>query len=214
MRISGLGRLLILGACCIVGGWGPDLPFLVSRLGGSSFPAALVALGSLVALLLSVWVLLVSALVLAGASSRLVGAVSPRMLRHAILVGAAGALVIGPAHAEQAGSPDTGLRHSVSGLPLPDRPEGGAARAPAPRADAPVAPPAAAEPVDPGAVEVVPGDTLWSIASRALPADATAAQIAAATTAWHRANRDVIGADPDLIVPAQRLVPPTTKDLP
>ena len=211
MRISGLGRLLIGGAICVVIWWGPELPLLLDRLGGPSFPTALVALGTLVALALSAWVLLVSALVLAGASSRLVGAVTPRVLRHAILVGAAGALVISPAHAEQAGSPDTGVRHSVSGLPLPDRPESRSPRTPTPRPDVP---PPVTDPAGAGAVEVVPGDTLWAIASRALPADATDARIAAATRAWHRANREVIGDDPDLIVPAQRLIPPTAKDLP
>ena len=221
MRISGLGRLLVIGAACVATWWGPELPLLLDRLGGSSFPAALLALGTLVALALSTWVLLVSALVLAGASSRLVGAVTPRMLRHAMLVGAAGALMIGPAHAEQAGSPDTAVRHSVSGLPLPDRPESGSPRALAPgRVVPPAAPAVSSTPSaetgapEAGAVEVMPGDTLWAIASRALPSDATDAQIAAATRSWHQANRAVIGDDPDLIVPAQRLVPPTTKDLP
>lgn len=49
---------------------------------------------------------------------------------------------------------------------------------------------------------VRPGDSLWSIADRTLPAGAGA---------WPRlyaVNRDVIGPDPDLIRPAQRLALP------
>jgi nucleoid-associated protein YgaU len=154
--------------------------------------------------------------VVAGASSRLVGAVSPRVLRRAILVGAAGALVVAPAHAEQAGAPDTGVRHSVSGLPFPDRPDAApAAREVPPSVQRPAAASAAPGPAgSDSSVEVRPGDTLWAIARRSLPAGASATQVAAATRAWHDANRAVIGDDPDLIFPAQRLVPPTAKDLP
>jgi nucleoid-associated protein YgaU len=61
---------------------------------------------------------------------------------------------------------------------------------------------------------VRPGDTLWGIAGRSLPDGATDAEVAGATRAWHRANRDVIGDDPDLIVPEQILEPPAAKDLP
>lgn len=54
-------------------------------------------------------------------------------------------------------------------------------------------------------VVVRSGDTLWSIAARGLPVGATDRQVAAA---WHRIyqrNRDVIGANPDLLLPGQRL---------
>jgi resuscitation-promoting factor RpfA len=59
-------------------------------------------------------------------------------------------------------------------------------------------------------VVVLRGDTLWAIAARALPADATDADVAAEVQRWHAANADVIGADPDLIRPGQVLVAPTT----
>lgn len=52
------------------------------------------------------------------------------------------------------------------------------------------------------------GDSLWSIAARRLGPEAQAADI---DTEWHRwlaANRDVIGPDPDLILPGQLLRPP------
>ncbi|MFN8156081.1 MAG: LysM domain-containing protein [Candidatus Nanopelagicales bacterium] len=61
-------------------------------------------------------------------------------------------------------------------------------------------------------VEVVvvrPGDTLWDIARRHLPARATDAQVARAWPRWYAANRAVIGPDPDVIRPGQRLRAPS-----
>ena len=52
------------------------------------------------------------------------------------------------------------------------------------------------------------GDSLWDIAARHLGPDASAADVAVEWPRWHHANRDVIGADPDLLIPGQRLVPP------
>ena len=52
------------------------------------------------------------------------------------------------------------------------------------------------------------GDTLWSIVARQLGADASDAEVAASWPAWHEANRAVIGADPDRLVPGQRLHAP------
>ncbi len=57
-------------------------------------------------------------------------------------------------------------------------------------------------------VVVLRGDSLWSIARRHLPPNATNAQIAASWPRWWAANRSVVGADPDLLLPGQRLVPP------
>jgi nucleoid-associated protein YgaU len=51
-------------------------------------------------------------------------------------------------------------------------------------------------------------DTLWSIAARHLGDHASAAEIAHDWPRWFAANRPVIGADPDRLVPGQRLVPP------
>jgi nucleoid-associated protein YgaU len=58
-------------------------------------------------------------------------------------------------------------------------------------------------------VTVRRGDTLWDIAARHLGPDASAAEIAAEWPRWHRANRAVIGGDPDLLRPGERLVPPS-----
>lgn len=65
----------------------------------------------------------------------------------------------------------------------------------------------AAEPVDSGVV-VRPGDCLWAITARQL-GEPTAAQVAAHWPDWWRANRRVIGADPNVIHPGQRLRRPT-----
>jgi hypothetical protein len=65
------------------------------------------------------------------------------------------------------------------------------------------------------AVVVRPGDSLWRIAARQLAARSgatappTAAQIAREWPRWYAANRAVIGPDPNLIYPGQRLTPPT-----
>ncbi|WP_435743017.1 LysM peptidoglycan-binding domain-containing protein [Nocardioides sp. SYSU DS0663] len=63
------------------------------------------------------------------------------------------------------------------------------------------------------AVVVRPGDSLWGLASAALPSTADTAQV---TRHWHRIhdlNRAVIGDDPDLIHPGQRLrLPPAPQE--
>lgn len=59
------------------------------------------------------------------------------------------------------------------------------------------------------AVVVRRGDTLWDIAARHLGPTATAEETAREWPRWYEANREVIGPEPDLILPGQRLVPPT-----
>ena len=59
-----------------------------------------------------------------------------------------------------------------------------------------------------GAVVVLSGDTLWSIAHHHLSSDATDQEIDTAWRAWYSANTQVIGDDPDLIQPGQLLLPP------
>jgi hypothetical protein len=61
---------------------------------------------------------------------------------------------------------------------------------------------------DAAAIVVHRGDSLWSIVARQLGPGATDEQIAAAWPAWWAANRDVIGPDPNLILPGQMLRPP------
>lgn len=78
------------------------------------------------------------------------------------------------------------------GLPHLDPPLGGA-------------PSPSATPARPAEDIVVrPGDSLWSLASRRHPG-ASEATIARAVAALYSENRQVIGADPGLIVPGERL---------
>lgn len=60
----------------------------------------------------------------------------------------------------------------------------------------------------PKGIVVHRGDTLWAIAARDLGPEATDAEVAAHWPRWHAANREVIGADPDRILPGQVLVRP------
>lgn len=173
----------------------PGTAGAISDIQGQSFPAALLGLGSLVQLTLSSWVLLTVALSLVQAPAPLVRAVTPRLLRRALFASAAGALALTPVHADRAVAPSRPA-HDLTGLRLPDRPIASPPRTVA----------------DPAAVVVRPGDTLWAIAARHLPAGATDAEIVRACARWHAGNRDVIGADPNLIFPTQRLAPPLGKD--
>ena len=66
------------------------------------------------------------------------------------------------------------------------------------------APPAGRAPT----VTVRPGDSLWRLAQEQLPAGAPAAAVAAQWPRWWSANRALLGDDPDLLHPGQRLVVP------
>ena len=120
-------------------------------------------------------------------------------VRRVVLVACGVALastVVTPAHAD--GGTDHRRAHGVgllSGLPLPDR-------AVAPRTSSPrMASPGTAT----RTVTVRPGDTLWSIAARDLPAGAPDQAIASRWHAIYDANRRLVGADPDVIEPGQHL---------
>jgi hypothetical protein len=77
---------------------------------------------------------------------------------------------------------------ALTGLPLPERA---------------VAPRPATSPRR--TVVVRRGDSLWSIAERDLAPDATDRAVARRWHAIYAANRDLVGPDPDLIEPGQRL---------
>jgi nucleoid-associated protein YgaU len=86
----------------------------------------------------------------------------------------------------------------LSGLPLPDR-----AVAPTPSTSTTAARSHAGR--SSHTVVVSPGDTLWGIAAQQLPVGASDRRI---STRWQRvyaANRALIGPDPDVIQPGQRL---------
>ena len=98
-------------------------------------------------------------------------------------------------------TPDPGFVPIAPSAPAPTPTEIGAL------AHAPRHLPAAGEPH-----VVRRGDTLWDIAAARLGPGATPAQIAAAWPRWYAVNRHVIGPDPAVIVPGQRLVPPAASD--
>jgi nucleoid-associated protein YgaU len=64
-----------------------------------------------------------------------------------------------------------------------------------------------------GAVTVHRGDTLWHIAARHLGPGASDAEIALEWPRWYAANSEVIGLDPDRLLPGQQLQPPLTGGL-
>jgi len=64
---------------------------------------------------------------------------------------------------------------------------------------------------DPATIVVRAGDTLWDIAARDLGILATDAEVARHWPRWYAANRAVIGADPQLLLPGQVLSPPAQR---
>lgn len=83
---------------------------------------------------------------------------------------------------------------ALDGLPLPDRATGNGP---------------AAEASGSAVVRVRAGDSLWAIASRALGPGASAADVTSYWQRIHATNAAVIGSDPDVLLPDQRLhLPP------
>jgi hypothetical protein len=156
---------------------------------------------------------------LAGAP-RSIERLTPRALRRLVevAVGAssAAAVCLAPA-AAYADAPVPGpvaATPVASASPL-DWP--GLAPAPAPPPHLRVAPQAHPQPHDSQRAPaqpampllVRPGDSLWSLTARQLGPRATAARVAATWPGLYAANRRVIGTNPNLIRPGERLVRPT-----
>ena len=130
----------------------------------------------------------------------------PALVRRGVLLacglGLAGGLAT-PAYADasdRSASPRVGATSVVAGLQLPDRTTTTRHRSPS---TTPAATPE--DRVPSRTVVVAPGDTLWDLAVADLPHGADVALVAAHWRAIHAANRAVIGPDPDLIHPGQRL---------
>lgn len=129
----------------------------------------------------------------------------PDVIRRVVLVACGLALAGGfasPSQAEEV-RPAPGHRHDrqlVDGLPLPER-------ATTTMQVSRVFAGAAEDGRTPtrNLVVVHPGDSLWELARADLPAAADDAAVALRVREIYRANRAVIGADPDLIRPDQRL---------
>lgn len=171
-----------MAAACSAATW-PHLPTAVEAVTAPDFPAAMLGAATLACAALSAWILVIAAATL----GRITVPGVPRVVRAALFTGVVVAAAATPAHADPG--------HDLDGLPLPDRP---------------VVSTAATMPAD--GVTVQRGDTLWAIAADRLGPRASNARIATATRAWHEANTEVVGPDPDLIVPGQRLRPPAGEE--
>jgi nucleoid-associated protein YgaU len=145
-------------------------------------PAALLQLTTVVFLGVAAWAALVALLASWPPTKRTARALTPRLIRAAVFTTVTGTLAVTPAHADSV----------LDGLPFPDR--------------GITAEPTAVTTASDHVVE--PGESLWSIASDALPSDATTAQVAGSTTDWYEANRSTIGSDPNLIRPGLNLSAP------
>lgn len=167
----------------------------------SDFDALLSAGGVWACALSSIWLCVVAAALVLEAWSgrRTFGPKAPAALRTLVTISAglavSSAALMVPVHAADPGpAPATRLE----GLRLPERSTGAA-----PNVEA--TPQGATRPAP---VSVRPGDTLWSIAKESLPRHASSDHVAAAVRAWHHANHDVIGPNPDVLLPGQQLTPP------
>lgn len=178
--------------------------------------APLVAAVALLAWALAAW-LLVTALLTAGsrlpgwagtAAGALLRRVAPAAVRRAVALALGVGVSVGGlgVSAASAATPFHGVAvmHSMDDTPRStsslDWPSG-TARGPGPSAGGTGKPP--------GDVVVVrPGDTLWDLAAADLPTSAGPRDVAAAWPSWWSANREVIGEDPDRLLPGQRLEPP------
>jgi nucleoid-associated protein YgaU len=194
--------------------------------------APVVAVAALVAWALVAWLLLTAALTagtclrgrLGTGCTAVLRRTAPAAVRRAVAVALGVGVALGAAAPAGAAAPP---RPAAASSPAPASSPGPAQAldwpAPAPDTQAldwPVAPvpgTAAAGPDRPAptgvgaSVVVRRGDSLWRLAADRLPADATDADVAAAWPAWWSANRAVLGDDPDLLHPGQRLVvPPPT----
>jgi nucleoid-associated protein YgaU len=110
--------------------------------------------------------------------------------------------------------PDWPAAPTLSDRPRDPAPPAAASASPAAASPAPATPAAVPDwPAPaPGAHVVLRGECLWSIAEADLRvrtgADPVPAAVAAAVQRWWAANAEVIGDDPDLLLPGQVLTPP------
>jgi hypothetical protein len=185
----------------------------------TSFEGLVVAVSGYALAACAAWAWLVCTIVVAQALSarglpvRRVPGVPGWAARTVLAACGVAALAVVPAHASSYEVPQPPTA-TLDGLPFPDRAVGpahaGQARrsTTAPRqTGAPALHHAASESAR-RTIVVRPGDSLWRIASTQLAPAASDAEIAAATAALHRLNRDAIGPDPDLIQPGLRLHTP------
>lgn len=206
------GAVLLLGLVLALAPRPPVAWRTLTDPGSVADPTApVLAVAGLAVWALACWLVLGVALVCAvhlpGIAGRAAAAVAARavpvLLRRTVQVALGAGLALGgvgvlPAAAEPgAGGVAVSLDWPVQAVANP--------------AANPVAGPVTRVPT-PAAVVVAPGDTLWGLADRALRAEGdaapSAATVAASWPSWWSANRDAIGADPDLLRPGTRLLAP------
>lgn len=230
MRVNGrvraqAGLVLCLGLTALLLRWGaatlPPWPGSPNEIGGwlrgTPPDLAVAALAGVLATLLASWLAgsLVACLVAAlpGAAgrtgrtlaTRLAPAAVRRLVESALGVSLAAGLVGTTAAGAAAATPTAG----PVAPPWPSLDRLPAIAAPVARPKRPTGPPPVS--ARPAYVLVRPGDSLWRIAERALGPTAGMGQIAATWPRWYAANRVVIGPDPDLLHPGQRLRPPADR---
>lgn len=205
--------LLATAGLLATGGWlVPDLTgaATVTATGAPvAFDRVLVWASELVLLACASWLWLVTALVCTDAARGL-----PRGRRgvpagvRRILMSACGVALVSTLTAPAGAVPGSAAGDrsapgaAVQGLPLPDRATAAGHVGLALARQARIA--ARPAPADP-AVVVRPGDTLWSLAAADLPPGAGDAAVTRRWQQIYRANRGLVGPDPDLIQPRQRL---------
>jgi nucleoid-associated protein YgaU len=230
-------------AAALVGGLSPvvvEAARVAGRgdLGAAGFESLLVWGCAAAATAVTGWLWLVATLITLDAARGVLAARRgvPVALRRALLVLCGAALtssLTAPALASGTTSTGPGARAQLlAGLRLPERvavsPSAHHHRAQPPVAApvaepvaGPVAGPAAAPAAGPIAgpaapeatVVVAPGDTLWNLAAQQLGPHPSDEETAAAWPALYALNRELIGPDPGLIEPGQRLaLPPTGSD--
>lgn len=208
-RIRGISLLLAAAAAAAaLRAWQPPLPLTraawAAWLSHAAPDQAVVTLAAVAAWGCLAWlaasVILTVAARLPGQAGRVATAVEHRLtpptLRRLLEAALGAAVVTGAVGPALPAAAETG----APSAPSVDRPAGAfiVDAAPRPTGERPLA----------REVVVRSGDTLWGLAARRLGPGAGNAAIAAAWPEWYAANRDVIGADPDLIRPGQRLQPP------
>ena len=215
-----LGTALTLLAVLAIAPRPADARRALVDLGPADPTAALLAALALLVWALALWVALGVAVLgatrLPGLAGRTAGAVArrvvPSAVRRAAEVALGAGLALGAVGVLPAAA-ETAPGGSAGAVSL-DWPTGTGA--------APTSAPSTAGPADPQAtgagtaVVVAPGDTLWALAEQGLRAGGdpapTGSAVAAAWPVWWSANREAIGADPDLLRPGTSLQAPAAPD--
>ncbi len=200
--VLGVTPLLSQGAAAVASG----------ALATTSFDVVLVWLCAAVAAVVTGWLWVVATLVTLDAARGLSRSRRgvPAGIRRGVLLLCGAVLttgLAGPALAAGGRADPHAPAAVLAGLRLPERVgvsviDRHVPRSPSPRPVARV----------PRTLVVAPGDTLWELAARELGPGASSAEVAAAWPRLYDANRDLIGPDPGLIEPGQRLVVPQDGD--